>query len=243
MVLKENDGHTPSEARAETATAFVRAQEIGCHLIFYVKMDFTWKAWFVAGGHTTEAPSSITYSSVVSKDSVWLSFTITSVNGVNVMSCNLENAYLNAMCREKIWFEGGTKCGEDKGKMLIVVREFYGLKSTGSSLCAALAQLLKDLDFVSTLADPDVWIREAFREDGFKYYEMLFVYVDNILAVSNKATDVINEIMAFYRAKEGSIKLLDIYIGANIMKVQIPDSREVRGSSSRDYVNNAVTQT
>ena len=56
---------------------------------------------------------------------------------------------------------------------------------------------MKDLDFVSTLTDPDVWIREAVCEDGFKYYEMLFVYVDDILAVLHKTTDVIKKIKAF----------------------------------------------
>ena len=69
---------------------------------------------------------------------------------------------------------------------------------------------------------------------------MLFVYVDDILAVSNKATDVIKEITEFYKMKEGSIKPPDIYLGANIMKVQMPDSREVWGSSSRDYVKNSI---
>ena len=53
---KVNDGHTSNEARAATATDFDGFQEIGCHLIFDVKIDFTRKAWFVAGGHTTEAP-------------------------------------------------------------------------------------------------------------------------------------------------------------------------------------------
>ncbi len=27
-------------------------------------------------------------------------------------------SYLNAMCNKKIWFEGGLKCGEDKGKVI-----------------------------------------------------------------------------------------------------------------------------
>ena len=42
-------------------------QEIRCHMIFDIKMDglFTRKSRFVAGGHTTEPPTSITYSSVV----------------------------------------------------------------------------------------------------------------------------------------------------------------------------------
>ena len=57
IAWKVNDGHTPSEAREATTTAFVGFQEIGCHLIFNVKMDFTRKAPFVAGGHKTEAPS------------------------------------------------------------------------------------------------------------------------------------------------------------------------------------------
>ena len=72
------------------------------------------------------------------------------------------------MCRKNIWFEGGTECGEDKGKVLIVVRALYGLKYAGLSWRAALAQVLKYLDFVSTLAELDVWIREAVCEDGFK---------------------------------------------------------------------------
>ena len=131
-------------------------------------MDFTRKARFVAGGHTTETPESITYSNVVSRDSFRLALTIAALNGVDVISCDLENAYLNAMCCENIWFEGGTECGEEKGKVMIVVRAFYGLKSAGSSWRVALAQLLKDLYLVSTLDDPDIWIQEAVREDGFK---------------------------------------------------------------------------
>ena len=124
----------------------------------------------------------------MSRDSVRIVFKIAALNGVDVMSCNLDNAYLDAMCCENIWFKGGTECEEDKGKVLIFVKSLYGLKSTGSSWCAALAQLLKGLDLVSTLAEPDVWIREAVCEDGLKKYEMLSVYVDDILAVSHKAT-------------------------------------------------------
>jgi hypothetical protein len=44
------------------------------------------------------------------------------------------------------------------------------------------------------------------RDDGHQYYEMLFVYVDDILALSHQAKDAIEEITAFYKAKDGSIK-------------------------------------
>ena len=47
-------------------------QEAGCHMIFDIKMgeNFRQKPRMVTGGHTTETPSSITYASLVSRDSV-----------------------------------------------------------------------------------------------------------------------------------------------------------------------------
>ena len=161
-------------------------------------MDFTRKARFVAGGHTTTAPSSMTYSSVMSHDSIRLAFLIAALNDLDIMSCDLENAYLNAPCREKIWFEGGIECGEDHGKVCIMVRSLYGLKSAGAAFRSSLAQILQDIGYTSTKADSDVWLRKAAKDDGFEYYEMLFVYVDDILALSHQAKKVMKEITEFY---------------------------------------------
>ena len=163
------------------------------------------------------------------------------LNVLDIMSCDLENVYLNATNLEKIWFEGGIECSEDKGKVLVVVRALYVLKSIGLAWRVALAKTLVQLGFKSTRADPDVWIRAAVCLDGGKYYEILFLYVDDILAISHKATEVITEITSFSKAKEGSIKPLNIYLGTSIDKIQMPDGRKVWGSSSRDYVNNAIT--
>jgi hypothetical protein len=116
-----HDGHTPQQVQEGKASEFIGFQEIGCHIVFDIKMEFTSKACFVAGGHTTTAPSSMTYSSVVSRDSVRLAFIIAALNDIDIMSCDLENAYLNAPCREKIWFEGGIECGEDQGKVCVVI--------------------------------------------------------------------------------------------------------------------------
>ena len=59
------DGVSPAQARTGKEPSMIGFQEIRCHVIFDVKMDFTRKARFVAGGHTTDTPASITYSSVV----------------------------------------------------------------------------------------------------------------------------------------------------------------------------------
>jgi hypothetical protein len=135
-------------------------QEIGCHIVFDIKMvDFTRKARFCAGGHSTNNLVAMTYSSVVSRrDSVQLGFMLAVLNGLDVMACDLENAYLNAPCMEKIWFKGGLKCRSDKGKLCVVVCALYGLKSAGTLWRAMLAQVLHDIGFVSTVAGPNAWI-------------------------------------------------------------------------------------
>ena len=153
-----HDGHTSQEVRDGRMKDFVGYQEIRCHMVFDIKMDFTWKARFVAGGHTTTTPTSMTYSSIVSRDSVRLAFLIMALNDIDILSVDLENAYLNAPCREKIWFEGSIECGEDQGKVCVIVQLLYGLKSVGAAFRSSLAQALYDLGYQSTKADPDVWI-------------------------------------------------------------------------------------
>ena len=64
------DGVNPNEARKGKVDELIGYQEIRNHIVFDVKMDFTRKARYCAGGHTTDAPDGITYSSVVSRDSV-----------------------------------------------------------------------------------------------------------------------------------------------------------------------------
>jgi hypothetical protein len=48
----------------------LRYKKISLHMVFDVRMDFTQTARLVAGGHMTDPPSSLTYSSVVSRVSV-----------------------------------------------------------------------------------------------------------------------------------------------------------------------------
>ena len=71
-------------------------------MIFDVKMDFTLKARFVAGGYMTETQALMTYSSVVSRESLRIAFTVAALNDLDVFVADIGNAYLNADCREKV---------------------------------------------------------------------------------------------------------------------------------------------
>ena len=52
-------------------SAPIGSQKIPCHMIFDIKMeDFRRKARLAAGGHMTKAPATITYASVVSRETM-----------------------------------------------------------------------------------------------------------------------------------------------------------------------------
>ncbi len=149
VAWKNADGATPEQTRTGKEPSLIGFKEIQCHVRFVVKMAFTRKARFVVGGHTTDTPGLITYSSVASRNSVRLAFLIAGLNNLVVLAGNLTNAYLNASCCEKIWFEGGVETGGDRGKVLIVTGALYGLKSSGAAWRADLAATLRDMNFTS----------------------------------------------------------------------------------------------
>ena len=82
-------------------------KEIKGHTIFDIKVDgkFTCKKIFVEGDHRTDPPPSITYSIVVSRDSIRIFFMLASLNNLDICDVDIGNPYLNFECREKVWFE------------------------------------------------------------------------------------------------------------------------------------------
>ena len=187
VAYAEVEGATSEDARQGKVPELTGFQEIKCHIVFDVKMDFTRKARFVAGGHTTETPVGLTYSSIVSRDSVRIVFLIAALNELDILACDIGNAYLNAPCREKIWFEAGIECGHSlKGKPMKLVRALYGLKSSGASWRNMFKDfIISHLGFAPTVMDPDVYIRRNINKKGGAYYELLLVYVDDVLAISH----------------------------------------------------------
>ena len=87
--------------------------------------NFRRKAQFVAGGHTTDVPSTSTYASVVRRDSVRIALTIAALNGLKVMAYDIQNAYLNADCRKKILTRAGPDFGSESGTVFILRKALY----------------------------------------------------------------------------------------------------------------------
>jgi hypothetical protein len=109
-------------------------------MIFDVKMeDFRRNARFFAGGHTTDTPHTMTYASVLARESVRVALTVAALNNLDVEMADIEQTYLKAPITEKVWTVFGPEFGDDAGKRALIVRALYGLKSAGADFRNHLA--------------------------------------------------------------------------------------------------------
>lgn len=195
----------------------------------------------MADGHKTEPPVSITYSTVVSRDSVRILLTIAALNGLDVMGADIQNAFLSAPNKEKVWLKAGPEFGAEQGNVFIVVRALYGLKSAGASFRSFLAKWLDEIGFKSSVADPDVWMRAAVKPDGEEYYEYILLYVDDILSISTKAKEILESMQGgTIRYKNNKIEEPDIYLGAKLAKKKNKNGIQCWTITSLDYVKAAI---
>ena len=65
-----------------------------------------------------EAPALLTYSSVVSHESVRIAVTVAALNDLDVLVADIGNTYLNADCREKVCTIAGPEFGQMQGNIL-----------------------------------------------------------------------------------------------------------------------------
>ena len=101
----------------------------------------------------------MTYASVVSRESVHIILTLAALNGLDVLSSDIQNAYLTAPTKEKIWTTCGAEFGgEDSGKRAVIMRALYGIRGSGAAFRNHLAKLMSNLGFHLCNADPDVWM-------------------------------------------------------------------------------------
>ena len=212
------------------------------HLVFDVKMDFTRKARWVLDGHLTPSPEGSTYAGVVSRESVCIALTYAALNTVDVCAADIKNAYLQAPSSQKDFIICGPEFGlEHIGKRALIRRALYGGKAAGRDFRNHLRACMRHINFVSCLADPDVWMRQAKKSDGSEYYEYVLLYTDDALVISENGESVLREeIGKYFKLKQESIGPPKIYLGGHMRKVQLSNGVEAWSFSSSQYVQAAV---
>ena len=215
--------------------------QITGHLVFDVKLgeNFRRKARYCADGHKTGAPASVTYSTVVARDSVRILLLIAALNELDVLGADVQNAFLTAPNKEKCWMVAGPEFGPEEGKTFLVVKALYGLKSASFSFRSYMAEKLTEMGFQSSLADPDVWLRAATKGDGEQYYEYVLMYVDDILAISCNARSILEEVQKTFKLKNDKIEMPEFYLGAKLQLKPI-NGKMCWAITSQDYIKAAV---
>ena len=87
---------------------------------------------------------------------------------LEIFSCDIQNAYLNAESREKIWICAGPDFGSEAGTIMIDRMELYGFKSSGAEFRVRFAKFLDDIGLLSTNFDLGVCYRPTFKPNVFE---------------------------------------------------------------------------
>ena len=137
-------------------------------------------------------------------------------------------------------------CGPEFGvenvdKVAIIVRALYGGKTSGADFWHHLRSCMEFLGFHSCKADPDLWMREAQKDDGSFYWEYVLLYVDDVLCISHQAERIIREqIGKYFVVKKGSVGPPSIYLGNKVSKVTLESGVDAWSLSSSQYVQAAI---
>jgi Reverse transcriptase (RNA-dependent DNA polymerase) len=219
-------------------------QYVPCHMVFDVKVDFSRKARYVGGGHVTKPPATQTYASVVSRDSVRIAFMYSTLNELEVLSADVQGAYLNAPCKERVYTICGAEFGpENIGRVAVIEKALYGLRTSAFAWREHLSTTLeKSLGFSPCVADNDVWMRPATKNDGSEYYELVLVHTDDLLVVSHQAQSILTQLDQHYVLKPGSIGPPKVYLGVEVGHYVLDDdpTKNRWYLSSDKYVKEAI---
>ena len=100
---------------------------------------------------------------------------------------------------------------------MLLVRALYGLNFSGAAFREFLAEALYNLGYRSSVADPDVWMRPDIKEKyGFKYWEYVLCYVDNVLCISKNPIHTIKGIQSNFKLKDNKMKKPGVYLSADV---------------------------
>ena len=205
-------------------------QKIRVHFVYAVKHDGRFKARLVADGHLTKEPVESIYSGVVSLRSLRMVVFLSQLNNLEIWGADVGNAYLEAYTDEKLCIMAGPEFKELQGHLLIMVKALYGTRSGGARWHDRLFDILQELKFKPSKADPDVWMRP---EPGGTCYEYIAVYVDDLAIAAKDPQAFCNELKKKYNLKLKGVGPLEYHLGCTYKKN--PDG--TLAADPRRYVN------
>ena len=162
---------------------------------------------------------------VVSRETVRIFFLLAALNDLDILSADIQNAYLNAPVREKLYTIAGKEFGPKcEGRPVLIVRALYGLQRSGKAFRDFLATNMREMGYTSCKADPDLWMIPDTKADGTTYFRYVICYVDDVAVAMVNPQEFMDELSKRFTLKGGSVKEPDLYLGADVRKWYIAES-------------------
>jgi hypothetical protein len=124
---------------------------------------------------------------------------------------------------------------------MIIKKALYGLKSSGATFRAHLAETLDAVGCKPSYADPDVWLQGAVMPDSFKYCKYILCYVDGVLCSSADPKKAMQRIQEDFKLKDDKITEPDVYLGTTTAKMSLNNGETCWTMLPKQYVKVAVT--
>lgn len=201
------------------------------HFVYDRKICGKKKARLVANGNMTETCPESTYSTVISLRGLRIIFFLAELNGLLLWASDVGNAYLESLTKEKIIFRAGPEFGEEEGQWMVVTKALYGLRSSSVQWHERLSDILRDMGFTPSKADPDIWMRP--KED---HYEYIGVYVDDLAIASKNPQAIVDTLVKKHKLKLKGTGPMAYHLGCDYFR----DKKGVLCGSPRTYVEKLI---
>ena len=152
----------------------------------------------------------------------------------------MDRSWGRTNCRERVWVVAGPKFRSKDGKKIIVRNALYGLKSSGGVFRAFLAETLNAMGYGPIYNDLDLWLRPAVKPYGFKYYEYILCYVNDVLYIFHNPRRLMKRIHENFKLKDNKIEPPDIYSGAKLAKMKLESDKHCWTMLPEQYVKAEV---
>ena len=155
---------------------------------------------------------------------------LSQLNDFEIWGADVGNAYLEAYTDQNLCIIAGPEFKELQGHLLIMIKALHGTRSGGARWHDRLFDILQELKFKPSKADPDVWMRP---EPGGTCYEYIAVYVDDLAIAAKDPQAFCNELKKRYNLKLKGVGPLEYHLGCTYKK----DPDGTLAADPRRYVN------
>ena len=98
-----------------------------------------------------------------------LAMFLAELNNLQLWRADVGNAYLQALTKEKFYIVCGSEFEELQRHVLVMHKALYGTRSGGACWHDKRFDILHQMGFKPSKADPDIWMKSSEDDNDYEY--------------------------------------------------------------------------